>query len=84
MSEDRVITGIRWCSAHSYSRFAQDNADKMEIAIAREAELQKDGCVSPDELDDAGLELAELSEVCLLYTSPSPRDRQKSRMPSSA
>ena len=23
-------------------------------------------------------------ESCLLYTSPSPRDRQKSRMPSSA
>ena len=34
------------------------------------------------------LELAEniggLSKRCLLYTSPSPRDRQKSRMPSSA
>ena len=25
-----------------------------------------------------------LAMVCLLYTSPSPRDRQKSRMPSSA
>ena len=25
-----------------------------------------------------------LGNVCLLYTSPSPRDRQKSRMPSSA
>ena len=25
-----------------------------------------------------------LLEACLLYTSPSPRDRQKSRMPSSA
>ena len=25
-----------------------------------------------------------LSSICLLYTSPSPRDRQKSRMPSSA
>ena len=24
------------------------------------------------------------SDSCLLYTSPSPRDRQKSRMPSSA
>ena len=24
------------------------------------------------------------AELCLLYTSPSPRDRQKSRMPSSA
>ena len=26
----------------------------------------------------------EALEACLLYTSPSPRDRQKSRMPSSA
>ena len=26
----------------------------------------------------------DLSMICLLYTSPSPRDRQKSRMPSSA
>ena len=26
----------------------------------------------------------ELQRICLLYTSPSPRDRQKSRMPSSA
>ena len=26
----------------------------------------------------------ELYEDCLLYTSPSPRDRQKARMPSSA
>ena len=24
------------------------------------------------------------TDICLLYTSPSPRDRQKSRMPSSA
>ena len=27
---------------------------------------------------------AEQTKPCLLYTSPSPRDRQKSRMPSSA
>ena len=26
----------------------------------------------------------QLPEVCLLYTSPSPRDRTRSRMPSSA
>ena len=25
-----------------------------------------------------------MAYICLLYTSPSPRDRQKSRMPSSA
>ena len=28
--------------------------------------------------------ISYLSSICLLYTSPSPRDRQKSRMPSSA
>ena len=33
---------------------------------------------SKDILDRAGF------KACLLYTSPSPRDRQKSRMPSSA
>ena len=44
--------------------------------------------VKGNKLDD--LELALLRKVlpedinCLLYTSPSPRDRQKSRMPSSA
>ena len=26
----------------------------------------------------------DITKICLLYTSPSPRDRQKSRMPSSA
>ena len=30
------------------------------------------------------LGVGEFVRVCLLYTSPSPRDRQKSRMPSSA
>ena len=47
--------------------------------------------VAPLEAPDQGLELGEcLLEIgdfavaCLLYTSPSPRDRQKSRMPSSA
>ena len=33
--------------------------------------------IRPDQPD-------RLAGACLLYTSPSPRDRQKSRMPSSA
>ena len=39
---------------------------------------------------DVSLKMAELSllpavrKACLLYTSPSPRDRTRSRMPSSA
>eukprot|EP00657_Telonema_sp_P-1_P011645 TRINITY_DN6981_c0_g1_i1.p1 TRINITY_DN6981_c0_g1~~TRINITY_DN6981_c0_g1_i1.p1 ORF type:complete len:137 (+),score=85.71 TRINITY_DN6981_c0_g1_i1:51-461(+) len=31
-----------------------------------------------------GLIKGRINEVCLLYTSPSPRDRTRSRMPSSA
>ena len=34
--------------------------------------------------EGVSLEYHELRKHCLLYTSPSPRDRQKSRMPSSA
>ena len=37
---------------------------------------------SPD--DDTPLDEENLAKICLLYTSPSPRDRTRSRMPSSA
>ena len=35
-------------------------------------------------VEDLGGPTPENYKTCLLYTSPSPRDRQKSRMPSSA
>ena len=35
-------------------------------------------------LEQVGTYNPLLAKDCLLYTSPSPRDRQKSRMPSSA
>ena len=56
--------------------------------------FREDGCMTDagframmdGQLDELGrLEAAEhLSYCCLLYTSPSPRDRTRSRMPSSA
>ena len=33
---------------------------------------------------EKGMAVCDIFTCCLLYTSPSPRDRQKSRMPSSA
>ena len=33
---------------------------------------------------NASAELIDLTQLCLLYTSPSPRDVEESRMPSSA
>ena len=35
-------------------------------------------------LGDGGGEVVEAPGTCLLYTSPSPRDKRQSRMPSSA
>ena len=34
--------------------------------------------------DETIIDAKGMYVICLLYTSPSPRDRQKSRMPSSA
>ena len=36
------------------------------------------------EMSHRSKEVVEIAETCLLYTSPSPRDTEVSRMPSSA
>ena len=66
-------------------------ADSLEVRIGYVQWLPDQGPVLSNVLpepEDAGLKGAELgmqdNSTCLLYTSPSPRDRQKSRMPSSA
>ena len=77
----------------------QDSFD-LEIAPARSFNTfenidlaQKKGTVGSGYLDShiimhegkvINTDLRYPDEFCLLYTSPSPRDRQKSRMPSSA
>ena len=49
------------------------------------AELICSNSLKAERPDSAsGLLKIEMRMICLLYTSPSPRDRQKSRMPSSA
>ena len=54
-------------------------------------ELSKFDYVAVKGLDITGLKIAEeyraaveQKQICLLYTSPSPRDKRQSRMPSSA
>ena len=37
-----------------------------------------------NDVDVTGSDITYNSNTCLLYTSPSPRDRTRSRMPSSA
>ena len=59
--------------------------DTIQIGLAENGgDPAQEGCFF--EVDDVEAAVAELRsyDSCLLYTSPSPRDRQKSRMPSSA
>ena len=58
----------------------QDSASSTD-ALERDSARISTGISSSDQMSD---ESSGQSQTCLLYTSPSPRDRQKSRMPSSA
>ena len=61
-----------------------DNKFKfLAIASSGEYRMNQTVILSGYDLDGDTLEYL-LAKLCLLYTSPSPRDRQKSRMPSSA
>ena len=56
----------------------------ISLVVARRSSLS--GPIRSDTVrsDPTPLPIQACSADCLLYTSPSPRDRQKSRMPSSA
>ena len=78
MYSDKVIGGFAGATADAYSLFArfEEKLEKFQGNLPRSAvELAKDWRTD---------KLLRRLEACLLYTSPSPRDRQKSRMPSSA
>ena len=64
--------------AKVFSFSSMDADDKMEHVEMLEELLKKQKILY------TRLSLSDDPEACLLYTSPSPRDRQKSRMPSSA
>ena len=53
---------------------------KFETRLEQNPELQKKAITLPFMY----FEMTGLSRDCLLYTSPSPRDKRQSRMPSSA
>ena len=59
------------------SEFAKEEQEILEGASQEQREIA-------ERYTDLIKRVAEENKVCLLYTSPSPRDRQKSRMPSSA
>ena len=73
--------------AEALSQFIQYSATPMTIGVQGEWGTGKTSLMNLIrenlESDEKSLATAWVN-TCLLYTSPSPRDRQKSRMPSSA
>ena len=66
-----------------YSKSNEASQILKEIENSLKEGSRKKVCSRQREAARLGI-LANKSLICLLYTSPSPRDRQKSRMPSSA
>ena len=77
------------CSSHSITMPEIDGTKKGR---KRKKEEEKEGRGGREEEEKESIsskwyhaaQQERERESCLLYTSPSPRDRQKSRMPSSA
>ena len=62
----------------------QERAEPADTADATVQSLRRELALLHDAVARNKRELAVLIGDCLLYTSPSPRDRTRSRMPSSA
>ena len=62
----------------------QTRMPKVQEAVQQFFKKEPKKEVNPDEAVAMGAAIQAGVLGCLLYTSPSPRDRQKSRMPSSA
>ena len=71
----RLITALE---ERGFIRRLPNKARALEVLKLPADVVAANAGLSPQPANDDSL------SVCLLYTSPSPRDRQKSRMPSSA
>ena len=67
-----------YCDSDDYYAWKESEAAQASEIARKEQEIEIRG------LELGAVAVGAKVVYCLLYTSPSPRDRQKSRMPSSA
>ena len=70
---EEIACLLRWSHGYTQARIVQ--AHKLVDDLPQTLDALSVGDIGPEHAR---------ALACLLYTSPSPRDRQKSRMPSSA
>ena len=81
--ETRFGTRSEWADFADFAKERKGKDHAYERAKAEKAMAEGGDGWRPGAHDEALDSLLDRFD-CLLYTSPSPRDRQKSRMPSSA
>ena len=82
LKESLSIPNLIEVQKNSYKELTEFNAEAAELTKGFDRVFKSIFPIE-DLNDKATLEYVSY-RFCLLYTSPSPRDRQKSRMPSSA
>ena len=65
-------------------KHSKPRRDIVDVFLASDGHLTAHDLYHEVKERNASIGFATVYRTCLLYTSPSPRDRQKSRMPSSA
>ena len=77
---------VGYCANVCNSYLGAGENEKIEsVEVRTSKNIFKNGkAVYIPVVKETGLDLAAALGICLLYTSPSPRDRTRSRMPSSA
>ena len=80
-----VIDGLQYSnwSREIFEQMREGGLDAVHVTIAYH-ENTRETLTRLGEWNQRFESYPDLIRPCLLYTSPSPRDRQKSRMPSSA
>ena len=81
-AEDRILEGLRDAGIEYLAKRVERTITDKTIFYrpALPLDTSKPICIRLTDIKS----VVSLAGYCLLYTSPSPRDRQKSRMPSSA
>ena len=82
--EQRGATGIAHFLEHLMFKGTPTRGPKQFARLVEENGGQDNAFTSQDVTSYYVNIASDKIDLCLLYTSPSPRDRQKSRMPSSA
>ena len=75
IAQDEVVIKEAIEALHPGQSYTMTNIDPYRIVFGDSREYDPVAILT---------KVKEMNYTCLLYTSPSPRDRQKSRMPSSA